>query len=101
MASALAFCGAGAVPGRLATAIAKARTSMAVPLIASTAHALHGAIGVTAEYDLQLYTRRLHEWRIADGSETFWNRMVGSAALAREHGTIVDFARTAPYDVAA
>ncbi|MFM0297216.1 MULTISPECIES: acyl-CoA dehydrogenase family protein [Paraburkholderia] len=96
MASELAFSGAGAVPERLATAIAKARTSMAVPLVASTAHALHGAIGVTAEYDLQLYTRRLHEWRMADGSEAFWNRMVGNAVLAQQHGTFADFARTAP-----
>ncbi|BAN27614.1 acyl-CoA dehydrogenase (plasmid) [Caballeronia insecticola] len=101
MASALAFSGTGAVPERLATAIGKARTSMAVPLIAATAHALHGAIGVTAEYDLQLYTRRMHEWRIADGSEIFWNGVVGSAVLAQEHGTIVDFARTAPHCVAA
>ncbi|MFM0071627.1 acyl-CoA dehydrogenase [Paraburkholderia sediminicola] len=101
IASELAFSGAGAVPERLATAIAKARTSMAVPLVASTAHALHGAIGVTAEYDLQLYTRRLHEWRMADGSEAFWNRMVGNAALKQAHATIVDFARIAPYDMAA
>ena len=101
IASELAFAGAGAVPERLATAIAKARTSMAVPLVASTAHALHGAIGVTAEYDLQLYTRRLHEWRMVDGSETFWNRMVGNAVLTQQHGTIADFARTAPYAVAA
>ncbi|CAE6809855.1 Crotonobetainyl-CoA reductase [Paraburkholderia domus] len=101
MASELAFSGAGAVPERLATAIAKARTSMAVPLVASTAHALHGAIGVTAEYDLQLFTRRLHEWRMADGSEAFWNRMVGNAALTQEHATIADFVRTAPYGMAA
>ncbi|CAG4894077.1 acyl-CoA dehydrogenase family protein [Paraburkholderia gardini] len=101
IASELAFSGEGIVPGGLATAIAKARTSMAVPLVASTAHALHGAIGVTAEYDLQLYTRRLHEWRMADGSEAFWNRMVGNAVLTQQHTTIADFARTAPYDAAA
>lgn len=101
MAAELAFSGAGAVPERLATAIAKARTSMAVPLVASTAHALHGAIGVTAEYDLQLYTRRLHEWRMTDGSETFWNRVVGSAVLEEAPASIVDFARTAPYGLAA
>ncbi|HZZ10611.1 MAG TPA: acyl-CoA dehydrogenase family protein [Paraburkholderia sp.] len=101
MAAELAFSGDGAVPERLATAIAKARTSMAVPLVASTAHALHGAIGVTAEYDLQLYTRRLHEWRMADGSEAYWNRVVGTAALGQASVSIVDFARTAPYDMAA
>ncbi len=101
MASELAFSGAGAIPERLATAIAKARTSMAVPLVASTVHALHGAIGVTAEYDLQLYTRRLHEWRMADGSEAYWNRMVGKALITQEPATIADFARTAPYGAAA
>ena len=77
IAAELAFSGEGCVPARLAAAIAKARTSMAVPLVASTAHALHGAIGITEEYDLQLYTRRLHEWRMADGSETSWT---GSSA---------------------
>ncbi len=91
----LAFSGAGRVPARLATAIAKARTSMAVPLVASTAHALHGAIGITEEYDLQLYTRRLHEWRMADGSETYWNAIVGEALLAQAQATVADFARAA------
>ncbi|MDR5799895.1 acyl-CoA dehydrogenase family protein [Caballeronia sp. LZ001] len=100
IAAELAFSGAGPVPARLATAIAKARTSMAVPLVASTAHALHGAIGVTAEYDLQLYTRRLHKWRMADGSEAYWNCVVGEAALARMTPTIADFARTAPLETA-
>ena len=74
---------------------------MAVPLAASTAHALHGAIGVTAEYDLQLYTRRLHEWRMADGSEAFWNRRVGEAVLTQTQATFADFARTAPSGAAA
>ena len=95
MAAELAFSGAGRVPARLATAIAKARTSMAVPLVASTAHALHGAIGVTEEFDLQLYTRRLHEWRMADGSETYWNSIVGEALLAQPQATVTDFARAA------
>ncbi len=101
IAAELALSGTGAVPARLATAIAKARTSMAVPMVAATAHALHGAIGVTAEYDLQLYTRRLHEWRLADGSETFWNRMVGEALISQGPLSIADFARTAPCGVAA
>ncbi|MDB5896765.1 MAG: acrC2, partial [Ramlibacter sp.] len=54
-------------PRLLAAAIAKGRTSEAAPGVANTAHALHGAIGVTDEYDLQLFTRRLHEWRMAHG----------------------------------
>lgn len=98
IAAELAFSGGGCIPARLATAIAKARTSMAVPLVASTAHALHGAIGITEEYDLQLYTRRLHEWRMTDGSETYWNEVVGGALLARPQTSVTDFARAALAD---
>jgi len=48
---------------------------------------------VTEEYDLQLYTRRLHEWRMADGSEAYWNRLAGQALLAQPQTTITDFVR--------
>jgi alkylation response protein AidB-like acyl-CoA dehydrogenase len=92
MAAELAFASIDRVPQRLPTAIAKARASMAVTLVASTAHALHGAIGVTEEYDLQLYTRRMHEWRMADGSEIWWNRVVGQALLAQT-SSVSDFIR--------
>jgi acyl-CoA dehydrogenase len=91
MAAALAFPAGASIPPRLAAAAAKARTSMAVPLVAATAHALHGAIGVTEEFDLQLYSRRLHEWRMADGSETYWNGIVGEALLAEPQQTVLDF----------
>ena len=94
IAAELAFASSGSVPLRLASAIAKARTSMAVTLVAATAHALHGAIGVTEEYDLQLYTRRLHEWRMTDGAEPYWNRVVGQALLARDSASVSDFVRT-------
>jgi alkylation response protein AidB-like acyl-CoA dehydrogenase len=67
---------------------------MAVPQVAAIAHALHGAIGITQEFDLQIYTRRLHEWRLADGSEIYWNRVVGRALLARPGQSASDFVRT-------
>ncbi len=66
----------------LQAAIAKARCSEAAVLVADTAHALHGAIGVTQEYDLQLYTRRLRAWRVAHGSEAHWNQRIGEQVLA-------------------
>lgn len=87
----LAFAAGAVVPARLPAAIAKSRASMAVPLVVATAHALHGAIGVTEEFDLQIYTRRLHEWRMAEGSEAYWNRIVGDALLARPQQTALDF----------
>ncbi len=93
VAAELAFRPGEQVPALLAAATAKARTSASVPLVASTAHALHGAIGVTEEFDLQLYSRRLHEWRMADGSEAYWNRVVGDALLGGAAPSVLQFVR--------
>ncbi|WP_262334980.1 acyl-CoA dehydrogenase family protein, partial [Bordetella pertussis] len=67
---------------------AKARASEAAALAANTAHAVHGAIGVTEEYDLQLYTRRLHGWRLAHGSEAYWHQVVGAALMGSGDGAV-------------
>lgn len=83
----------GAWPQPLRAAAAKARASEAVALVAPLAHAIHGAIGITAELDLQLYTRRLHDWRADFGSERTWNLAVGRALLASGNSTL-DFMRT-------
>jgi alkylation response protein AidB-like acyl-CoA dehydrogenase len=92
MAAEAAFqCGRG-LPTLAACAVAKARASEAAQYVAATAHALHGAIGITAEYDLQLFTRRLHEWRLAHGSEDHWARELGQAFLGGDMLT-VDFVR--------
>jgi len=81
------------VPSLLACAVAKSRTSEAAQVIASIAHAVHGAMGVTAEYELQIYTRRLHEWRMAHGSENHWNRVLGQSLLDSHEPLITDFVR--------
>jgi acyl-CoA dehydrogenase len=81
-------------PTTLAVAIAKSRTSEAAVLVASIAHAVHGAVGVTEEYDLQLFTRRLHEWRMAHGSEAHWNPLIGRAMLASGAPAMLDFIRS-------
>lgn len=85
-------CAGGLPPSLAAAATAKSITSTTAPRLAATAHAVHGAIGISAEYDLQLYTRRLHEWRLADGSETYWNRLLGAARLGDARGS-VDYVR--------
>ncbi len=76
-----AYRSSGSAPGALAAAVAKSRTSDAVALVAATAHAVHGAIGMTDEYDLGLLTRRLHEWRMAYGAEQVWNLHIGNLVL--------------------
>ena len=93
MAAEAAFHTDAAAPSLLAAAMAKSRTSEAAVLVASIAHALHGAIGIAEEYDLQLLTRRLHEWRMAHGSEAHWNVLIGQRVLAADV-SIVDFVRS-------
>ncbi len=75
-------------PDSLRAALAKSVASASAPLIANIAHAVHGAIGISAEYDLHLYTRRLHAWRAALGSESLHNRSLGKAVLDSEAGSV-------------
>ncbi len=87
-----AFCGEAAHPPLLAAAVAKARTSEAGALVAATAHAVHGAIGMTDEYDLGVFTRKLQDWRAAYGAENQWNALVGRSLLESE-APLLDFVR--------
>lgn len=89
-----AFCGDAAHPPLLAAAIAKARTSEAGALVAASAHAVHGAIGMTDEYDLGVFTRRLQDWRAAYGAENHWNALVGRSLLESD-APLLDFVRGA------
>lgn len=74
---------AGLCPALAVAGTAKSVASAAAARVANTAHAVHGAIGISEEYDLHLLTRRLHEWRLADGSESFWSKVLGNSRLAR------------------
>jgi alkylation response protein AidB-like acyl-CoA dehydrogenase len=92
MASRLA-CPASAIPpDRHAVAAAKGYASAAAIEAAAIAHAVHGAIGITAEHDLNLYTRRLHSWRRAFGAETAWHAELGRAWLLDTRSAL-DFTR--------
>ncbi|ART49900.1 acyl-CoA dehydrogenase family protein [Acidovorax carolinensis] len=92
MAAQLGCSGAGVVPDRLRVATAKARCSEAALVVAELAHAIHGAIGFTEEYDLQLFTRRLHAWRQTAGSEAYWYGVAGEALL-KHPGMALDTVR--------
>jgi acyl-CoA dehydrogenase len=91
MAAEIGFSGAGVEPASTRVAIAKARTSVAAPKVAEIAHAVHGAMGFTDEYDLQLFTRRLHEWRMAFGSESYWHRQLGDEVFGAKEQRVFDF----------
>lgn len=90
MAARLSFHAAGVQPSAPLTAVGKARCSEAAVLVADIAHALHGAIGITEEYDLQLYTRRLREWRRAGGTEAWWASSLGRE-VQESKGSALDF----------
>lgn len=86
-----AFVGTAFDPVRVAAA--KCRANEAGGIVCNIAHAIHGAIGVTAEFDLQLYTRRIKQWQLAFGSESFWGARLGQARVASRLATTSDFLR--------
>ena len=63
-------------------AIAKTRVGDAATLASEIAHQVHGAIGFTKEYSLQLSTRRLWSWRDEFGGESEWAAKVGAYVCA-------------------
>lgn len=93
MAAQVACSTAGVVPNALRVAVAKARTSEAALAVAELSHSIHGAIGFTAEYDLQLLTRRLHGWRQTAGSETYWHDQLGQVLVSQRSGLALDLIR--------
>ncbi len=64
-------------------AIAKTRVGDAATIASEIAHQVHGAIGFTKEYSLQLSTRRLWSWRDEFGGDAEWAARVGAFVCAR------------------
>ena len=88
------LAGASGWPTPERAALAATIAAQHAATIANTAHAVHGAIGISEEYDLQLYTSRLHAWRIEIGGETLAARSLGKAVLEANDSTL-DWVRTA------
>ncbi len=78
---------------RLKVAVAKARSSEAALEVAALSHSIHGAVGFTEELDLQLFTRRLHLWRQAGGSESYWHQVLGAELVIQRQGSALDLIR--------
>ena len=93
MAAQLGCSGEGIAPVRLRVAVAKARTSEAALVVAELGHSIHGAIGFTEEYDLQLWTRRLHAWRQTAGTESYWHDVAGACLVQQHQGLTLDLLR--------
>jgi alkylation response protein AidB-like acyl-CoA dehydrogenase len=71
-------------PRRALVAAARTLAGDAAIFGARTAHQVHGAIGVTMEYPLQRFTRRLWEWEADDGTAARWARQLGADATDGE-----------------
>ena len=93
MGAQLACASAGATlrPTAASSAAAKAVAGEAAQQGVAIAHAVHGAIGVTAAFDLQLHTRRLQEWRLDHGSAAYWQAQLGAAVLASSAPSTLHF----------
>lgn len=92
MAAQLAFGSGTHLPQPLLAAMALVVAGEAAAALAAGSHAVHGAIGITAEYDLQLYTRRLLAWRTAAGSPAYWSQQVAAHWRGAGGPDTIDFA---------
>jgi len=82
-------------PSAMDAAIAKSVADEAATVGCAVAHAAHGAIGITAEHDLALYTRRIKRWQASFGSAASHAKLIGSKRLDMACTTSVDFLRAA------
>lgn len=78
----------------LAAGIAKLRAGSAAEKGLAIAHAVTGAIGITADHPLHAYARRLIDCRLAGGSDNHWAMMVGRARLSSATQGSVAFLQT-------
>jgi acyl-CoA dehydrogenase len=69
-----------------AVAAAKVRAGLAANAGARIAHQLHGAIGITREYELHVHTRSLWAWRDEYGAERTWAQRLGETVRAAPDG---------------
>ena len=73
--------GAAALPGSFEIAAAKTAASRAAVTATRAAHQVHGAMGMTQEYRLHHFSRRLWAWRSEYGDEQHWAGLLGRALL--------------------
>lgn len=63
-------------------ALASAAVARSASEVSAHAHQIHGAIGMTQEYPLHHFTRRIWAWGHEWGSERSWNARIGASVAA-------------------
>jgi acyl-CoA dehydrogenase len=77
--------GFGSATTDYAVTVAKVAVGRAVGPVTTTAHQLHGAIGVTSEHPLWLFTLRAQSWSSDYGTTNHFARRLGRLAMAAEN----------------
>jgi acyl-CoA dehydrogenase len=77
-----AIDGAARAPCPFEIAAAKALASRAAMAATRAAHQVHGAMGMTQEYRLHHFSRRLWAWRNEYGDEQHWAARLGRVVVA-------------------
>jgi len=70
-------------------AIAQFQIAHIADRIADIAHAIHGAIGISQEYPLHHYTRRIRECKSCFGSAQYWAAEIGQHILHKNNDTLL------------
>lgn len=70
-------------------AIAKYQVSFVSDQVTDISHAIHGAIGITEEYVLHFYTRRVREFKSEAGTQSYWAGKLGRYVLETEGETVL------------
>ena len=81
LAVAAAECGFDSPQTDYAVTAAKVALGEAVDIVTTTAHQLHGAVGVTVEHDLWMSTMRARSWIDEFGSTAHYARRLGAATM--------------------
>ncbi|HLU02322.1 MAG TPA: acyl-CoA dehydrogenase family protein [Advenella sp.] len=69
-------------------AIAQFQIAHIADNIADIAHAIHGAIGISQEYPLHRYTRRIRECKSCFGSAQYWAAEIGRRILHKNSDSL-------------
>ena len=62
-------------------AYTRIRIEEAAKIVATSAHQVHAAIGVTHEHSLHQYTRRLWAWREEGTGEVYWTKQIANRLM--------------------
>ena len=82
MAAEVAAAAAERGPAGFEIAAAKVLAGQAAASATRAAHQAHGAMGMTQEYPLQHFSRRLWSWRQEYGDDVWWSARLGRAVAA-------------------